>query len=130
MTAVTEKHRPGRGPVVVSDAVPIDLTGISDAVDGALAITLCVPDRQEIDLTASRLRGALNLFLVEDLGFGADSETRQMYRDAYRLLELNARPTNDDSPFTAYEHMRELGLLTKRFVDVYRERHPAEACDD
>lgn len=130
MTAATGRHESGRDHLVGSDALPIDLPGIRQAVDRALAITLCVPGRQEIDLTASRLRGALNLFLVEDLGFGADSETRQMYRDAYRLLELNARPTNDDSPFTAYEHMRELGLLTKRFVDVYRERHPAEACDD
>ncbi|WP_329210682.1 DUF6415 family natural product biosynthesis protein [Streptomyces sp. NBC_00683] len=130
MTSVTESHGLGRDPVVVSEASPIDLTGISDSVDEALAITLCMPAREDIDRLAGRLRGALNLFLTEDPGFAGALEGQQMLRTAHRLLELNARPDAETPQFTAFEYVRDLARLTKRFVALYRESHPAEEPND
>nr|WP_272925147.1 DUF6415 family natural product biosynthesis protein [Streptomyces sp. SID8358] len=117
VTAATEGHGP--------DALPFDFECISDCVDRVLAITLCMPERQDIDHMAGRLRGALNMFLVEDLGFDSNHETRRMYAAAHRLLELHGRPTPETPPFTAYEYVRELARLTRRFVDLYRD-HSAD----
>ncbi|MFF0290202.1 hypothetical protein [Streptomyces sp. NPDC005262] len=130
MTAVTDKDRSPSVNAADPEALPIDVEGISDVVTKALAITLAMPDRQEIDLTASQLRGSLNLFVAEDLGFDTEPTVRQMYRDAHRLLELNARPTADTPQFTAYEYMCELGRLTRRFVSLYREHHQEGASDE
>lgn len=126
MTAVTERHGSDRDPVVGSDASPIDLEGISDSVDEALAITLCMPAREDIDRLAGRLRGALNLFLTEDPVFATAPEAQQMFRTAHRLLELNARPDAETPQFTAFEYVRDLARLTRYFVDLYRENCPAE----
>ncbi|WP_406382835.1 hypothetical protein [Streptomyces sp. NBC_01618] len=124
MTAVTDKDRSPSVDAADPEALPIDVEAISDVVTKALAITLSMPDRQEIDLTATQLRGALNLFVTEELGFDEDPVVRQMYRDAYRLTELNARPTAETPQFVAFDYTRELGRLTRRFVSLYRERHP------
>ncbi|GAA2953440.1 DUF6415 family natural product biosynthesis protein [Kitasatospora cinereorecta] len=129
MTAVTGGHA-SDPDVVGCEALPVDLEDISDSVDRALAIRLCMPDRQEIDFMASRLRGALNLFLAEDLGFSANQEARQMRRSAHRLLELLARPDAETPQFTAFEYTRELARVTKYFVGLWREHHPAGGHDE
>lgn len=124
MTAVTERHGSDRDPVVGSDASPLDLEGISDSVDEALAITLCMPERADIDRLAGRLRGALNLFLTEDLTLATAPEAQQMCRTAHRLLQLSARPDAETPQFTAFEYVRDLARLTRHFVDLYREMRP------
>ncbi|WP_329162027.1 hypothetical protein OHB49_20585 [Streptomyces sp. NBC_01717] len=45
-------------------------------------------------------------------------------------MELNARPTAATSQFAAYEYMRDLGRLTRRFVSLYRERLQEGASDE
>ncbi|MGW4228758.1 DUF6415 family natural product biosynthesis protein [Streptomyces sp. NPDC004980] len=115
--------------VVGCEALPVDLEGITDSVDRALAITLCMPDRQEIDSMANRLRGALNLFLAEDLGFSTNQEARQMSSSAHRLLELTSRPDAETPQFTAFEYMRELARVTRYFVGLWQERHPSGGHD-
>lgn len=128
MTAVTSEDRPQTRDGAES-VLPHALEDISYTVTTALAITLAMPNREQIDATTVRLRDGLRLLMAEELGADdLDPVVLGMFRDGQRLLELNGRPTKDSPQFVAYEHMRELGRLTRRFVSLYYEVHP-EAFD-
>jgi hypothetical protein len=107
--------------------LPVDLEVIGETVDTALAVTLAVPGRPQIDATTRDLIGHLEQLLAEDLGFDEDSVVRGMYREAYRLLELSHRPTHEETHFGAFEYMRELVRLTRGLANVYRKLHEDDA---
>lgn len=103
------------------EQLPVDLETIGVTVANALAIRLSMPERPQIDATTRTLIGHLGELLLEDLGFDEDPDVRAMYQQAYRLLELSRRPTRQATQFGAYEYMREVARLTRRFASVYRE---------
>ncbi|MEU3182962.1 hypothetical protein ABZ707_01930 [Streptomyces sp. NPDC006923] len=108
---------------VESDGLPVDLETLTDTVTTALAITLNMPDRPQIDKVTRALIGHLGLLLGEDLGFDEDRTARGLYRSSYQLLESSRRPTPDTPHFGAFQYMRDVGVLTKRLAALYRERH-------
>lgn len=102
-----------------AEALTVDLASIGDTVDAALAIVLLMPDRPQIDAVTHALISHLESLLLEDLGFDHDQSVREMYREAYRYLEFGRRPGPDTTQFHAYEYMRGLAHLTRRFASVY-----------
>ncbi|WP_326694662.1 MULTISPECIES: hypothetical protein [unclassified Streptomyces] len=109
--------RPGPHPGAV------DIAEISAAIADALSIRLSPPDRQAVHATTLRLRRALHLFMSEDLGYETDPAALEMYRAGRRLLDLTGRSA-DGTPYSALYEMSELARLAKRFIRLYRERHP------
>ncbi|MFG2171254.1 hypothetical protein ACGFMO_07695 [Streptomyces niveus] len=108
------------------EALTVDLAIIGDTVNTALAIVLLMPDRSQIDATSRALISHLEGLLLEDLGFDNDQKVREMYREAYRYLEFGRRPGADTTQFHAYEYMRGLAQLTRRFASVYAESRDAD----
>ncbi|MFI7351515.1 hypothetical protein ACIBSR_35300 [Streptomyces sp. NPDC049936] len=100
--------------------VSIVLEAVDEAVDTALAIRLMMPERPVIDATTRDLVGHLISLMAEELGFDADPTVQALFREGYRLLDLTRRPTEQSPHFHAYQYMRDLGSLTRRFADVYR----------
>ncbi|MGP3947168.1 hypothetical protein [Streptomyces sp. 7N604] len=112
-----------------TECLLVDPEVIGETVDTALAVTLAVPGRPQIDATTRDLIGHLEQLLAGDLGFDEDSVVRGMYREAYRLLELNHRPTHEETHFRAFEYMRELAQLTRGLANVYRKLHEMDEAD-
>jgi len=101
--------------------LPILLEAVDEAVETALAVRLAVPDRPMTDATTRALIGHLRVLMAEDLGFEADHAVQALFQDGYRLLDLTRRPSVESAHFGAYQYMREVALLTRRFADIYRE---------
>ncbi|WNI23852.1 hypothetical protein [Streptomyces sp. ITFR-16] len=135
MTTVKDQDRSNDVGSAGSEASAIDTEAVDDLVTHALAITLAMPERSEIDRTTRQLCRALNQLVAGDPELAPDPATRQMYRQAHRLLELNARPTAETPQFTAYTYMRDLSDLTRRFLVLHSrhslpaERHPEGGSD-
>lgn len=104
-----------------SAELPIVLDGVDESVETALAVGLAMPERAVIDATTRDLVGHLRVLMGEDLGFDADPAVQALFQEGYRVLDLMRRPTAESTHFGAYQYMRELGLLTRRFADAYRE---------
>jgi hypothetical protein len=100
---------------------PILMEGVDESVETALAVGLAMPERSVIDATTRDLIGHLRALMGEDLGFEEDPAVQALFQEGYRVLDLTRRPTAESTHFGAYQYMRELGLLTRRFAAVYRE---------
>ncbi|WP_143687448.1 hypothetical protein [Streptomyces sp. NRRL S-646] len=109
--------------------LPIVLETVDETVATALAVGLAMPDRPVIDATTRDLVSHLRALMAEDLGFDEDSAVQALFREGYRVLDLTRRPTAESTHFGAYQYMREVGLLTRRFADVYREAQEQDAAD-
>ncbi|MDO0912681.1 hypothetical protein QQM39_18070 [Streptomyces sp. DT2A-34] len=109
--------------------LPIVLEAVDESVATALAVGLAMPDRPVIDATTRDLVGHLRALMAEDLGFDGDPAVQALFREGYRVLDLTRRPTAESTQFGAYQYMREVGLLTRRFADVYRETQEQDEAD-
>ncbi|MFJ9540624.1 hypothetical protein ACIRPX_25570 [Streptomyces sp. NPDC101225] len=109
--------------------LPIVLEAVDESVATALAVGLAMPDRSVIDATTRGLVSHLRVLMAEDLGFDEDPAVQALCREGYRVLDLTRRPTAESTHFGAYQYMREVGLLTRRFADVYREAQEQDEAD-
>ncbi|MCX5055949.1 hypothetical protein OOK12_02560 [Streptomyces sp. NBC_00452] len=107
----------------------IVLEAVDEAVDTALAVRLAMPDRPVIDATTRDLVSHLRALMAEDLGFDEDPAVQALFREGYRVLDLTRRPSAESTHFSAYQYMREVGLLARRFADVYREMQEEDEDD-
>ncbi|MBB6421953.1 hypothetical protein [Streptomyces sp. AK010] len=112
-----------------SAETPIALDAVDESVETALAVGLAMPERSVIDATTRDLIGHLRVLMAEDLGFDVDPAVQALFREGYRVLDLTRRPSAESTQFSAYQYMREVGLLTRRFADVYRETQVKEEAD-
>lgn len=103
--------------------MPIDVELISDITDGVLKMELSTSTREDIDFKTTRVVGLLSLLLAEDLGADDDGEVMDLFRQAYKLLELTNRPGRQAPSFTAFFFMRDVANLTRRLLWVYVERN-------
>ncbi|UFQ15835.1 MULTISPECIES: hypothetical protein [Streptomyces] len=95
---------------------------IGDSTDSALATPLGTTTRDEIDARTPALIGHLERLLVEDLGADSDDMVKELYRRAYKLLDLRHRPTPDTPAFAAYFFMRDVAGLARRLLWIYSQR--------
>ncbi|MEJ8670162.1 hypothetical protein WKI71_22310 [Streptomyces sp. MS1.AVA.1] len=109
--------------------LPIVLEAVEESVATALAVGLAMPDRPVIDATTRDLVGHLRALMGEDLGFDEDPVVQALFREGYRVLDLARRPTAETTHFGAYQYMREVGLLTRRFAGVYHETQKQDEAD-
>lgn len=109
--------------------LPIVLEAVNESVATALAVGLAMPDRSVIDATTRDLVSHVRALMAEDLGFDEDPAVQALFREGYRVLGLTRRPTAESTHFGAYQYMREVGLLTRRFADVYREAQEQDDAD-
>ncbi|WP_327691087.1 hypothetical protein [Streptomyces sp. NBC_00461] len=105
------------------DSLPIDVELISDVTDDVLKMELSTSTRKDIDFKTTRVVGLLSVLLAEDLGADADDEVLELFRRAYKLLELTNRPGRQTPSFTAFFFMRDVANLTRRLLWVYVERN-------
>lgn len=105
------------------DNLPIDVELISDITDGVLKMELSTSTREDIDFKTTRVVGLLSLLLAEDLGADDDDEVMDLFRQAYKLLELTNRPGSRAPSFTAFFFIRDVANLTRRLLWVYVERN-------
>ncbi|WP_405646486.1 hypothetical protein [Streptomyces sp. NBC_00019] len=110
-------------PKACVDNLPIDVELISDIADGVLKMELSTSTREDIDFKTTRVVGLLSLLLAEDLGADDDDEVMDLFRQAYKLLELTNRPGRQALSFTAFFFMRDVANLTRRLLWVYVERN-------
>ncbi|WP_344277938.1 hypothetical protein [Streptomyces hebeiensis] len=101
---------------------PIDVELIGDSTETALSMGLGTSTRRDIDHRTPILIGHLQLLLAEELGADDDPTVRVLFAKAYRLVDLNARPTADAPAFAAYFFMREAANLTRRLLWIYAQR--------
>ncbi|WP_256220651.1 hypothetical protein [Streptomyces sp. CC53] len=111
----------------MQDARPVDVELIGDSTDAALLMELGTTTRDQIDLKTPILTGHLQLLVSEDLGADEDEAVRKLFRQAYALLDLSRRPSQDAPTFVAYFYMREVATLTRRFLWVYSQRNGLSA---
>ncbi|MFD9600654.1 hypothetical protein [Streptomyces sp. NPDC059970] len=104
------------------DGRPIDKELIGDNLDTALDMTLSTSTREDIDWWTATLIGHLNLLVGEELGADDDPKVTSLFSEAYKLLDLRHRPTNETPAFRAFNYLRQTGLLTRRFLTVYSRR--------
>ncbi|MFG2888027.1 hypothetical protein [Streptomyces sp. NPDC048248] len=109
------------------DDRPIDEELIGDSVDTALGMALSTSTRADIDWWTAALIGHLNLLLGEELGADNDPKVKSLFSEAYKLLDLNHRPTDETPAFSAFSYLRQTGLLTSRFLTVYSQRSRTDA---
>ncbi|MFF4799934.1 hypothetical protein ACFY1U_16195 [Streptomyces sp. NPDC001351] len=109
--------------------LPIVLEAVDESVATALAVGLAMPERPVIDATTRNLVSHLRALMAEDLGFDEEPAVQALFREGYRILDLTPRPTAESTHFGAYQYMREVGLLTRRFADVYRETQEQDQAD-
>ncbi|MFC8431889.1 hypothetical protein [Streptomyces sp. NPDC057253] len=105
------------------DSLPIDVELLSDTTDDVLKMELSTSTREDIDFKTTRLLGLLSLLLAEDLGADHDDEAMDLFRQAYKLLELTNRPGRQTPSFAAFFFMRDVANLTRRLMWVYAERN-------
>lgn len=117
VASVTEEPKAG------VDNLPIDVQLVSDITDGVLKMELSTSTREDIDFKTTRVVGLLSLLLAEDLGADDDEQVMDLFRQAYKLLELTNRPSRRAPSFTAFFFMRDVANLTRRLLWVYVERN-------
>ncbi|MEE1811286.1 hypothetical protein [Streptomyces sp. BE133] len=104
------------------DGRPIDKELIGDNLDTALDMTLSTSTREDINWWTATLIGHLNLLVGEELGADDIPEVKSLFSEAYKLLDLRHRPTNETPTLSAFNYLRQTGLLTRRFLTVYSRR--------
>ncbi|WP_244363323.1 hypothetical protein [Streptomyces aquilus] len=105
------------------DSLPVDVELLSDTTDDVLKMELSTSTREDIDFKTTRVVGLLSLLLAEDRGADDDDEGMDLFRQAYKLLELTNRPGRQTPSFTAFFYMRDVANLTRRLMWVYTERN-------
>lgn len=55
----------------------------------------------------------------EDLGYDSDDTVRELFRQAYALLDLGRRPIATSPAFEAFAYLRETARVTEHFLDVF-----------
>ncbi|AZP22922.1 hypothetical protein EJC51_47015 [Streptomyces aquilus] len=117
MASVSEEPKAG------IDSLPVDVELLSDTTDDVLKMELSTSTREDIDFKTTRVVGLLSLLLAEDRGADDDDEGMDLFRQAYKLLELTNRPGRQTPSFTAFFYMRDVANLTRRLMWVYTERN-------
>ncbi|MEU6375912.1 hypothetical protein [Streptomyces sp. NPDC046909] len=103
------------------EASTVDAESIADSTDAALRMQLGTSTREDIDARTTVVIRHLNHLLVQDLGADGDSDVRDLFRQAYRLLELTGRPTKETAAFNAFFYMRDVANVARRLLWIYTE---------
>ncbi|WP_329025595.1 MULTISPECIES: hypothetical protein [unclassified Streptomyces] len=117
ITMTQERTNPTAEPGV--DSIPVDVECIRAGLIHALELPLATTTREAIDATIHQVRGHLNLLMGEDLGHDSDDTVRELFRQAYTLLDLGRRPTASSPAFEAFAHLRETARVAQHFLDVF-----------
>ncbi|MCX5236272.1 hypothetical protein OG824_13785 [Streptomyces prunicolor] len=117
------KTETNRSEVVKAEdgAGPIDVELIRDSTDAALDLRLDTATRAEIKAATPTLVQHLQLLLGEELGADEDEMVMDQIRKAYKVLDLNNRPTEDAAAFTSFFFMRDVADVTRRLLWIYEE---------
>ncbi|MDN3029393.1 hypothetical protein PH203_47535 [Streptomyces sp. S.PB5] len=116
MATVTDKPD---APAV--DSPPIDVESIADGTDAALRMELGTSTREEIDTRTTAIVAQLHLLLGKELGADEDPAVKDLFTQAYRLLDKTNRPTKQTAAFNAFFSMRDVANLARRLLWIYTE---------
>lgn len=116
---------------VEPDSLPIDVEGIRDGLIHALTLPLATTTREDINANVHQVRGHLNLLMGEELGYDSDPAVRDLFRQAYALLDLSRRPSEETPVFLAFAYLRDTARVSQRLLDIFEEfqRAPVHRAD-
>ncbi|NED10250.1 hypothetical protein [Streptomyces sp. SID9124] len=117
MTMTKERDNPTTEAGV--DSIPVDVECIREGLIHALELPLAMTTREAIDANIRQVRGHLNLLMGEDLGYDSDVAVRELFRQAYALLDLGRRPIVSSPAFEAFAYLRETARIAQHFLDVF-----------
>ncbi|MFJ6432592.1 hypothetical protein [Streptomyces sp. NPDC091416] len=100
-------------------SLPIDVECVRDDLLHALALPLATTTREDINVSVRHVRGHLNLLMGEELGYDSDPAVRDLFRQAYALLDLGRRPSEETPVFEAFAYLRDTALVAQRLLDVF-----------
>lgn len=75
--------------------------------------------RADIDARTAECIRHLEELLVVDLGADQDDEVMELFRRAYRHLDLSSRPTPATPAYDAFAYMRDMATVTFELLKVY-----------
>ncbi|MDT9692251.1 hypothetical protein Q5762_28765 [Streptomyces sp. P9(2023)] len=107
-------------PSVVGDEIDREL--ISDNLAVVEGMAMATSTRKDIDARLKVTLKHLDLLMSEDLGFDNHAGVRELYRGAYKHLELNNRPTPMAPAFYAFNYLGDSAALLRRFLDAYERK--------
>jgi hypothetical protein len=111
----------------VSEEAPApDAETLSQEIKLALAPGVAMPERAFIDERVGNLTRLLPDLLVHDYGYDEKPQIRALFATAYRLLDLERRPTPDTSRYAAWQYMQNLARISAAFRDLEAERQSSE----
>ncbi|MEU9090065.1 hypothetical protein [Streptomyces sp. NPDC048428] len=120
MTTMAQEH--DTPPVeVTTDSLPIDVECIRDGLIHALTLPLATTTREDIDASVHQIRGHLNLLMGEELGYDSEPAVRDLFRQAYALLDLGRLPSEETPVFETFAYLRDTARVAQRLLDVFDE---------
>lgn len=105
------------------EVLPVDVETISESTEAVLSMQMATSTRKDMDVSTPEIIGHLNLLLGEDLGADDDEEVRELFRKAYRLLDLKNRPTVETPASGAFNYLLDAADITRRLLWIYTQRH-------
>ncbi|WP_442806511.1 hypothetical protein [Streptomyces sp. NBC_01022] len=120
MTTMAQEHETPTAEVGPG-SLPIDVECIRDGLIDALTLPLATTTREDINASIRQVRGHLNLLMGEELGYDSDPTVRDLFRQAYTLLDLGRRPNEDTPAFEAFAHLRDTAGVAQRLLDFFEE---------
>ncbi|MGV9693400.1 hypothetical protein ACWDUX_30330 [Streptomyces sp. NPDC003444] len=109
----------------VDEANEVNVPSISDTLLVVQEMDLATSTREEIDSRIEATKEHLALLMDQDLPYDSDAQVRELYRTAYRLLELNRRPTPESHAFYAFNYLKDMASVLIGFLAAY-EREAAK----
>ncbi|WP_328370329.1 hypothetical protein OG828_44535 [Streptomyces sp. NBC_00457] len=103
------------------EAPTVDAELMAHCTDAALRMQLGTSTREDIDTRTTLVIKHLNQLLAQELGADEDSDVRDLFRQAYRLLDLTSRPTKETAAFNAFVYMRDVANVARRLLWIYTE---------
>jgi hypothetical protein len=107
-----------REPDTGVDGLPLDAETFTDTITVVQLMELSRSTRADIDARTNELVSHMRELLAERMWEG-DDDAKNLFKQAYRHLELSGRPTKETSAFDAFQYMRETATLTFALLKVY-----------
>jgi hypothetical protein len=111
------------------DGSSLDVDGVTDTITIVRLMELDASTRADIGARINDLISHLRELLAVDLGAEQDDEVMELFRAAYKRLELSKRPTSSTSAHDAFVYMRELATIAYALLNVYVARNKASSVE-
>lgn len=111
------------------DVLPLEVDWFRDTITVIQLMRLETSTRADIDARTRELLDHLRELVSEDLGADQNDDVMSLIRQAYKYLDLCARPTSVTPAFHAFTYLRELATISFSLLKVYVAKNQAQPSD-